>query len=78
MLTGIVLTSLSLRSGISFVGPLIGPIMAGFASIELGWRAVFWRVNTLFGFPFSVIVADLSSPQGLRSHSPWLPLYLFS
>jgi hypothetical protein len=25
--------------------------MAGFASIELGWRAVFWRVNSCLFFP---------------------------
>lgn len=49
---------MSLRSAISFIGPLIGPIMAGFASIELGWRAVFWRVNPCLIFSRSVAVAD--------------------
>ena len=41
------------RSAISFIGPLGAPILAGFVSPMLGWRAVFWRVSPFFLVPSS-------------------------
>ena len=32
------------RSAIASIGPLGAPILSGYVSTKLGWRAVFWRV----------------------------------
>ncbi|KAK4128014.1 MFS general substrate transporter [Parathielavia appendiculata] len=44
-------------SAMCFIGPLGAPIMSGFLSPKLGWRAVFWRL--LLTFPPSRIALSL-------------------
>ncbi|KAK4157541.1 polyamine transporter 4 [Chaetomidium leptoderma] len=53
-----------LWSATTFVGPLGAPIMAGFVSIELGWRAVFWISLSL---PVASLFAVLLLPETLAS-----------
>ncbi|AEO63175.1 uncharacterized protein THITE_2043209, partial [Thermothielavioides terrestris NRRL 8126] len=53
-----------LWSTTTFVGPLVGPILAGFASTKLGWRATFWRVPPLIAL--SLPVASLIATALMR------------
>ncbi|KAK4040206.1 hypothetical protein C8A01DRAFT_46443 [Parachaetomium inaequale] len=51
-------------SAAAFVGPLGAPILAGFVSIELGWRAVFWIA---LSFAVASFIAVLLMPETLAS-----------
>ncbi|KAL2134564.1 hypothetical protein VTI74DRAFT_11458 [Chaetomium olivicolor] len=48
----------------TFIGPLGAPIIAGFASTKLGWRAVFWIVLSL---PVASLVGVIFTPETLAS-----------